>query len=68
MLDNIERFDMKKPPSRQKLRFLMKIIAGITTRKQGQIIHKVNMEGIKPPYILMRNNNSYYDLMVIEKA
>ena len=49
MLDDIKRFDMKKSPTRQKLRFLMKIIAGITTSKQGQIIHKVNMEGIKPP-------------------
>ena len=68
MLDNVKRFDMKKPPTRQKLRFLMKIIAGITTRKQGQIIHNVNMEGIKPPYILMGNHNSYYDLMVLEKA
>ncbi len=68
MLDNVKRFDMKKPPCRQKLRFLMKIIAPLTTRKQGQIIHKVNMEGIKPPYILMGNHNSYYDLMVLEKA
>ena len=68
MLDNIKRFDMKKPPCRQKLRFLMKIIAPLTTSKQGQIIHKVNMEGIKPPYILMGNHNSYYDLMVLEKA
>ena len=68
MLDDIKRFDTKKPPTRQKLRFLMKIIAGITTSKQGQIIHKVNMEGIKPPYILMGNHNSYYDLMVLEKA
>ena len=68
MLDDVKRFDMKKPPTRQKLRFLMKLIAGITTRKQGQIIHKVNMEGIKPPYILMGNHNSYYDLMVLERA
>ena len=68
MLDNIKRFDMKKPPVRQKLRFLMKIIAPLTTSKQGQIIHKVNMEGVKPPYILMGNHNSYYDLMVLEKA
>ena len=68
MLDDVKRFDMKKPPERQKLRWLMKIIAGITTAKQGQIIHKVNMEGIKPPYILMGNHNSYYDLMVLHKA
>ena len=68
MLDDIKRFDMKKPPTRQKLRWLMKIIAGITTSKQGQIIHKENMEGIKPPYILMGNHNSYYDLMVLHKA
>ena len=46
MLDNVKRFDMKKPPCRQKLRFLMKIIAPLTTRKQGQIIHKINMDGI----------------------
>ena len=68
MLDDIKRFDMKKPPVRQKLRFLMKIIAPLTTRKQGQIIRKVNMEGVKPPYILMGNHNSYYDLMVLEQA
>ena len=68
MLDNVKRFDMKKPPTRQKLRFLMKIIAPLTTRKQGQIIHKINMDNIKPPYILMGNHNSYYDLMVLEKA
>ncbi len=68
MLDDVKRFDMKKPPERQKLRWLMKIIAGITTAKQGQIIHKVNMEGIEPPYILMGNHNSYYDLMVLHKA
>ena len=68
MLDNVPRFDMKKPPTRQKLRFLMKIIAPLTTNKQGQIIHKENMEGIKPPYILMGNHNSYYDLMVLERA
>ena len=68
MLDDVKRFDMKRPPERQKLRWLMKIISGITTAKQGQIIHKVNMEGIKPPYILMGNHNSYYDLMVLHKA
>ena len=68
MLDNIPRFDMKKPPMRQKLRWLMKIIAPLTTSKQGQIIHKENMDGIKPPYILMGNHNSYYDLMVLEQA
>ena len=68
MLDNIPRFDMKKPPMRQKLRWLMKIISGFTTAKQGQIIHKINMDGIKPPYILMGNHNSYYDLMVLHKA
>ena len=68
MLDDIKRFDMKKPPCRQKLRFLMKFISWFTTRKQGQIIHKINMEGVKPPYILMGNHNSYYDMMVLEKA
>ena len=68
MLDNIERFDMKKPPVRQKLRWLMKILTAPKVRAQGQIIHKINMEGIKPPYILMGNHNSYYDMMVLEKA
>ena len=68
MLDNIERFDMKKAPQRQKLRWLMKILTEPKVRAQGQVIHKVNMEGIKPPYILMGNHNSYYDMMVLEKA
>ena len=68
MLDNIERFDMKKALQRQKLRWLMKILTAPKVRAQGQIIHKINMEGIKPPYILMGNHNSYYDMMVLEKA
>ena len=68
MLDNFARFDMKKPPVRQKLRWLMKILTKPKVRKQGQIIHKVNMEGVKPPYILMGNHNSYYDMMVLEQA
>ena len=68
MLDNVTRFDMKKPPERQKLRFLMKIIAPLKTKPHKQVIHRVNMEGIKPPYLLMGNHNSYYDLMVLEKA
>ena len=68
MLDNFERFDMKKAPQRQKLRWLMKILTEPKVRAQGQIIHRINMEGIKPPYILMGNHNSYYDMMVLEKA
>ena len=68
MLDDVKRFDMKKPPTRQKLRWLMKILTKPKVHKQGQIIHKVNMEGIKPPYILMGNHNSYYDMMVLEQA
>ena len=68
IIKDVKRFDMKKPPKRQGLRFLMALIAPMRTRSHKQVIHKVNMEGIKPPYILMGNHNSYYDLMVLEKA
>ena len=68
MLDNVPRFDMKKPPKRQKLRLLgyLKALPVLWAHK-GKIT-KVNMEGIKPPYLLLGNHNALMDVDILNLA
>lgn len=68
MLDNIERFDMNKPPKRQKIRFI-----GYLTELPSLILHKgkitkIDMKGVKPPYILLANHNAYMDINILGLA
>ncbi len=65
---DFKRFDMKKPPQRQKLRLLIRLLSFPAVKKQKSIITKVNMEDIKPPYILFVNHNAFHDFKVVTKA
>jgi len=70
MDDNFKRFDMKAPPIRQR-QFLRPVIWALTlpdVHKQHTEIEKVNCEGLKPPYILLCNHNSFFDFKVATKA
>lgn len=62
------RFDMSKPPKRQKLLFLIRILSFLAVKKHKSELTKVNMEGIKPPYLLLVNHNSFLDFKVVAKA
>ena len=68
MLDSVKRFDMKRPPMRQHLRPLMWLICAPVLLAHRNKLTKINMEGIKPPYILLCNHNAFMDFMVATKA
>ena len=66
MNDNFERFDMKMPPVRQKkiLRDVIKLVSNIELKNHKTVIERVNMEGLKPPYLLLSNHNAFFDFFV----
>lgn len=68
MLDNVERFDMGRKPMRQVLGPLIRLLSIPALIKHKQKIIKTNMEGLKPPYLLLCNHNAFYDFMVESKA
>lgn len=68
MLEDVKRFDMKKPPMRQHLRPLMWLLCAPALITHRNKLTKVNMEGIKPPYLLLCNHNAFMDFKVAEKA
>ena len=70
MNDNFERFDMKSPPKKCKW-FLKPIIWAIAfpgTWKHKTKIERINMDGVKPPYVLLGNHNAFFDMSVSARA
>ena len=68
MQDSFERFDMLATPKKQKLRPLAWAISYPDVWKHRAKIRKINMEGIKPPYILLCNHNAFLDFKVTTAA
>ena len=68
MLDNIKRFDMEKAPQRQHLRHLIRLLSQPDLSKHKNVLTKINMDGIKPPYLLLCNHNAFMDFKVASKA
>lgn len=68
MLDNVKRFDMAEKPRRQRLRPLIWALCFPSLWTHGQKLEKVNMDGIKPPYLLLCNHNAFMDFKVAAKA
>lgn len=68
MLDNVVRFDMKKAPKRQKLRFIGYLKALPVLLSHHGKITKSNMKGIKPPYLLLANHNALMDVDILNLA
>ena len=68
MLDNIPRFDTTKPPMRQHLRPLIWLLSFPEVLSHKNKLTKINMEGIKPPYLLLCNHNAFMDFKVATKA
>ena len=56
-----KRFDMAKPPKRQRLMLLIKLLSFPDVKKHKSVITKVNMDGVKPPYVLLVNHNAFLD-------
>ena len=68
MLDNVERFDMKKPPMRMHLRPLLWVLCAPMRILHRNKLKKINMEGVKPPYLLLCNHNAFMDFAVAMKG
>ena len=62
------RFDMVKPPQKQKLRPLIWLLSFPDVKKHKSVITKINMDGVKPPYLLLVNHNAFLDFKVAAKA
>ncbi len=70
MKKHVKRFDMSAPPIRQK-NYLRPIIWALTlpaVKWNGTKLTKINCEGLKPPYLLLCNHNSFYDFKVATQA
>ncbi len=65
-----EKFDMTREPMGQKWYFLPIIWGGTTVRKwlHRVKVEKINMKGVKPPYVLLCNHNSFYDFYIMSSA
>jgi hypothetical protein len=65
-----ERFNMNIPPVRTKwyLRPLTYLLSAPAMLRHGTIITKTGTEGLKPPYLLLCNHNSFLDFKVVTQA
>lgn len=68
MLDAVKRFDIAKAPMRQRLRPLIWALSYPALRAHGTTIEKINMEGVRPPYLLLCNHNAFMDFKVATAA
>ena len=64
MLENVKRFDMKKPPMRQHLRPLIWALCAPALISHKNKLTRAAMEGVKPPYLLLCNHNAFMDFKV----
>lgn len=69
-LPEVKRFDMAAPPRRVSwwLRPIMWLASFPVTWLHRTRIERINMDGVKRPYLLLCNHNAFYDFMVAIKA
>jgi len=65
-MEGVEHFDMKQPPIRQKnyLKVLTWLLSFPVVWMRGLKTNKINMKGLKPPYLLLCTHKSFIDFMV----
>lgn len=70
LLSNIKRFDMLEKPIRQRhfLRPITWLLSYPAVLAHRVKITKIGMQGIKPPYLLLCNHNSFIDFKVTTAA
>lgn len=59
----LKRYDTTRPPRRQGFFFTaaLRVLCGLSMLGQDYRIEKINMEGLKPPYILLSNHMYFVD-------
>lgn len=68
MFDQYKKFDNTIPPKNPGLRLLSYFIALPPVLYHKCKITKVNMKGIKPPYLILGNHNAFMDINVLTVA
>ena len=70
MDQSIFRFDRQRPPVRTKwyLRPLTWLLSAPAVIRHRARIRKIDMEGVKPPYVLLCNHNAFLDFKVATMA
>ncbi len=66
----LKRYDTAKPPLKQRLLFtaILRAVCGISMIGQDYRIEKINMEGLKPPYLLLSNHMYFVDFKLCSIA
>ena len=66
----IKRFDMLRKPVKEKwyLTPIAYALSFSTTLTRGLKINKVNMKGLKPPYLLLCTHHAFIDFKVTTHA
>lgn len=68
MLENVKRFDMDRAPMRQALRPLMWAASFPSLISHRFRLEKIDMDGVKPPYLLLCNHNAFMDMKAAVRA
>lgn len=68
MFDQYPHFDMTKKIQRMHLRPLIWLLCAPALISHRNRLEKINMDGIKPPYLLLCNHNAFMDFKVATKA
>ena len=70
--DNVKKYNLSKPPIKQSnmallfTRLLSKALLPLI--RKGHKLEKINMNGLKPPYILLSNHMQFMDFAVLFDA
>lgn len=69
-LEEVKRLDMAKKPRKVAwyLRPITWLIAFPSVWRHHSSITKINMEGVRKPYLMLCNHNAFYDFMIATKA
>lgn len=64
---NKKHYKTAKYPIRQPLFFvwLIRVLSGILLANKKKKVEKINMEGLKPPYVLLSNHMSFIDFELV---
>ncbi len=70
--DSVKKYDMSKPPVKQSkcMVMLTRVFSGalLPLIRKGHKLEKINMDGLKPPYILLSNHMQWMDFSVLFNA
>ncbi len=70
--DSVKKYDMSKPPIRQTKNIIRLLhipdVMLLSLLRKGHKLEKINMDGLKPPYILLSNHMQWMDFAVLFNA